>query len=100
MIDRAAALALVTHMLCWSCAMCFSAAASSVQDPTLDVLDGRAGIALVPGPIERLGHQAELDDEVGGQVLGVGLAALFPPEAEQGGHVVTPDDPSIGAAPQ
>jgi hypothetical protein len=51
-----------------------------------------------PDPIERLGHQAELDDEVAGQVLGLGLAALFPPEAEQGGLVVPHDDAGIGAA--
>ena len=49
-------------------------------------------------PIERLGHDPELDDEVGGQVLGLDLAALFPPEAEQGGLVVAHDDPGVGAA--
>src|SRR4249920_3683088 len=32
MIESAAALALVTHILCWSWAMCFSAAASSEND--------------------------------------------------------------------
>ena len=32
MIDSTASLELVTHMLCWSCAMCFSAAASSEND--------------------------------------------------------------------
>ena len=32
MIERTADRALVTHMLCWSCAMCFSAAASSEND--------------------------------------------------------------------
>jgi hypothetical protein len=32
MIDNAAVLALVAHMLCWSWAMCFSAAASSEND--------------------------------------------------------------------
>jgi hypothetical protein len=32
-----------------------------------------------------------------GKVLGLGLAALFPPEAEQGGLVGTHDDPGIGA---
>ena len=32
MIESAADLALVTHMLCCSCAMCFSAAASSEND--------------------------------------------------------------------
>jgi hypothetical protein len=32
MIESAADRALVTHMLCWSWAMCFSAAASSEND--------------------------------------------------------------------
>jgi len=32
MIDSAAVRALVTHMLCWSWAICFSAAASSEKD--------------------------------------------------------------------
>jgi hypothetical protein len=41
---------------------------------------------------------AELDDEVAGQVLGLGLAALFPPEAEQGGFVFPHDDAGVGAA--
>ena len=69
-----------------------------VLDPTLDVFDGLPRIALVPVPIEGLGHQAELDDEVAGQVLGLGLAALFPPKAEQGGLVVAHDDAGVGAA--
>jgi hypothetical protein len=58
----------------------------------------RAGIALVPAPVEILGGLAELDYEVAGEVFGLGLAALFPPEAEQGGLVVAHDDPGIGAA--
>jgi hypothetical protein len=33
-----------------------------------------------------------------GQVLGLGLAALFPPEAEQGCLVVAHDDAGVGAA--
>jgi hypothetical protein len=54
---------------------------------------------LVPDPIERLGHQTELDNEVAGQVFGLGLAALFAPEAEQGdGLVVAHDDAGVGAA--
>jgi len=32
MTDKAAVLAFVTHMLCWSCGMYFSAAASSEND--------------------------------------------------------------------
>ena len=32
-----------------------------------------------PAPIEVLGHRPELDDEIAGQVLRLGLAALFLP---------------------
>ena len=41
---------------------------------------------------------AELDDEVAGEVLGLDLAALLPPEPEQGGFVVPHDDPGVRAA--
>ena len=58
----------------------------------------RAGIALVPEPVEILGDPAELDDQVGGQILRFHFATLFPPEAQQGGLVVAHDDPGVGAA--
>ena len=45
-----------------------------------------------------LGHDAELNDEVGGEVLGLELAALFLPEAEQGSLIVAHDDPRVRAA--
>jgi len=57
-----------------------------------------ARIALVPDPIERLGHQTELDGEVAGQVLWLDFATLFPPEAEQGGLVFAHDDAGVRAA--
>ena len=60
--------------------------------------DDLAGIALVPVPVEVLGHGAELDDQVVREVLGLDLAALFPPQAEQGGFVVAHDDPGVRAA--
>ena len=44
------------------------------------------------------GHQAELDDEVAGQVLRLDLASFLPPEPEQGGFVAAHDDPGVGAA--
>ena len=69
-----------------------------MPDPPLDVFDGLPGIALVPVPIEVLGDQAELDDEVAGEVLRLDLAALLPPEAEQGGFIVAHDDPGVRAA--
>ena len=67
-------------------------------DPPLDVRDRLAGVALVPMPIEVLGDVPELDDEVARQVLGLGLAALLPPEPEQGRFVGAHDDPGVGAA--
>jgi len=55
-------------------------------------------MAFVPVPVEVLGHRAELDDQVAGQVLGFGLAALFPPQPDQGRLVVAHDDPGVRAA--
>ena len=67
-------------------------------DPPLDVCDAVAGIAFVPGAVELLGGGPELHDEVAGQVLRLGLASLLPPKPNQGGFVVSHDDPGVGAA--
>jgi hypothetical protein len=64
----------------------------------LNVRDRLAGVALVPVPIEVLCHQAEPDDEVGGEVLRLGLAPFFAPDAEQGGFIVAHDHPGVRAA--
>jgi hypothetical protein len=45
-----------------------------------------------------LGHQAELDDEVGREVLGPHFAALLLPQSDQGLLVLAHNDPGIGAA--
>ena len=55
-----------------------------MPDPPLDVRDDLTGIGLVPAPVEVLGSQAELDDEVAGQVLRLDFAAFLPPEPQQG----------------
>ena len=127
MIESTDSLALVTHILCCSCGMYFSAAPSSVNDHgsmnlasktapvastmpssggghpaddrmlhlALDIGEDLAGVAFEPVAVEGLGDDAELDDEVAGEVLGLDLAALLPPEAEQGGLVVAHDDPGV-----
>ena len=69
-----------------------------MPDPTLNVRNDLLGIGLVPTPIKVLGHDAKLDDEVAGQVLGLNLAALFPPQPHQGGLIVAHDDPGVRAA--
>ncbi len=51
-----------------------------VLDPRLHRRDRPPGGAFVPGPVEVLGGEAELDDEVAGEVLRSELAALFLPQ--------------------
>ena len=58
-----------------------------VLDPALDVGDDATGIALVPGPVQRLGGDAELDDQIVAEVLRLGLAPLFLPQADQRGLI-------------
>jgi len=49
-----------------------------------------AGIALIPVSIEGLGCEAELDNEIGGEVFGLDLPALFSPEAHKGVFIPGP----------
>jgi hypothetical protein len=66
--------------------------------PALNRTDDLAGLVLVPRPVQMLGDDPELDDKVAGQVLRLGLAALLPPQLEQGLFVLAHDDPRIRAA--
>jgi len=50
----------------------------------LDVLEGLTAVHLVPAPIEGLGRDAELDDEVARKVLRLEFTALLVPKAEEG----------------
>jgi hypothetical protein len=64
-------------------------------DPALHVRDHAAGVALVPGPVERLSGDAELDDEIVRQVSGFDLATLFLPQPNQRRLVWAHDDPGV-----
>ena len=66
--------------------------------PALDPGEDLSGVAFEPVPIEGFGHRPELDNEVAREVLRLDFAALFPPEAEQGGFVIAHDDPGVRAA--
>ncbi len=63
---------------------CRHVADDGMLDPTLDVGEHLAGVALEPVAVEGFGDHTELNDEVAGKVLGRDFAALFPPEAEEG----------------
>src|SRR5262249_30866148 len=68
-----------------------------VPGPSLDVLDGLAGVALEPVPIEVLGHPAELDDQVAGEILRFDFAPFLLPQAYKGGFVSAHDDAGVRA---
>ena len=54
-------------------------------------------MVIVPGRVEVLGGQAELDDEVAGEVLRPDLASLLLPQLGQG-LLVLAHDPGVGAS--
>jgi hypothetical protein len=56
-----------------------------MADVALNVSDDLPGIGLVLLPVQLLGHDPKLDDEIAGQVLRLSLAALLPPQPHQGG---------------
>ena len=61
-----------------------------VVHPPLDVFDRLSGISFKPSPIEALGHDPKLDDEVARQVVRLDLTALFLPKMEKRSLVVCP----------
>jgi hypothetical protein len=66
-----------------------------MPDLPLDVREHLTGIGLVPVPVQVLGRYPKLDNQVAGQVLGLDLAPLYPPQAQQGSFVVAHNDPSV-----
>lgn len=66
--------------------------------PFLNVGDGLARRALIPGPVEVLGDGAELHDQVVRKILRRDLAALFPPQPREIVLIIAHDDAGIGAA--
>ncbi len=64
-------------------------------DPPLHLRNDVPAIALEPLPIEGLGHEAKLDEEVVGEVLRLGLAAFLAPQPQQGSLVARASEPPI-----
>ena len=70
-----------------------------MPDAALHRGDPPAGIALVPSAVELFGCGAQLDDQITGQVLGLGFAAFFAPEAHQGCFIAPHNDSSVFERP-
>src|SRR6516162_446632 len=111
MIESTASVALVTHMLCWTWAICFLAATSSENDQGSMNLASKtapvpsttpssvAAIQRITGcRIQLWTALIELDNQVVRIVRRLRLTPLFPPKPLKGGPVVAHDDPGIRAA--
>ena len=66
--------------------------------PPLHVLDGKAGVALIPAPVEVLGDRPKLHDQIIGEIFRLDLAALLPPQPNQHRLITAHDDAGIRAA--
>ena len=64
----------------------------------LDIGDDLPGIGFVPAPVQLLGYDPELDDEVAREVLRFSLAALLSPKPQQRSLIASHDDPGVGTA--
>ena len=53
-----------------------------MKHPSLHLGHNLPGVFLVPVPVQMLGYSAELDQKVAGQVLRIGVPALFPPQPQ------------------
>src|ERR1700722_1458317 len=60
--------------------------------------DRASGLALIPGPVQRLGGASHLNDEIAGEILRFSLASFFAPKAQQRALVRPHDDPGVRAA--
>ena len=69
-----------------------------VAQEALDLIQAPAGLLLEPAPVQVLRGLPELDQEVAGEVLGLDLAPLLPPEPDESGLVGAHDDPRIRTA--
>ena len=66
-----------------------------MEHPLLDVRDHLTGIGFIPAPVQVLGHEPKLNDEIARQIFRLGLAALLPPQPHQGPLILPHDDPGV-----
>ena len=67
-------------------------------DLFLDIGNDLTGISLVPAPVQVLGGEAQLDDQIAREVLRLDFPAFFPPQPEERSFIIAHDDPGIRAA--
>jgi hypothetical protein len=66
-------------------------------DVPLNVADDMTGVSFKPTAIEIFRHCAQLNGQIGTEVLWGYLTALFSPETHQGWLVITHDGAGVGS---
>src|SRR5882762_891238 len=66
-----------------------------MDHPSLNVSERMSGISLVPMAVKGLGRDSELHNEIAGEVLRLGFAALLSPEAEQRIFIMGHDEDAL-----
>src|SRR6516165_3036453 len=69
-----------------------------MADLLLNIGKNLSGIGVVPAPVQLLGRNTKLDNEIGGQVLRLDLATLLPPQPGQRPLISPHNDASVGSA--
>ena len=69
-----------------------------MADLLLHIGDNLPGTGLVPAPVQLLGDEPKLDEEVARQILGLDLATFLSPQPQKRGFVLAHDDPGIRTA--
>ena len=66
-----------------------------LPDLFLDIGNDLTGIGRVPAPVQVFGRDAQLNDEIAREVLGLDLTALLLPEPEESALIIAHDDPGV-----
>jgi hypothetical protein len=69
-----------------------------MPNPALYISKHLAGIDLIPAPVQLLGREAELHNEIAREVLRFDFASFLPPQPQQGSLIIAHDDPGIRPA--
>jgi hypothetical protein len=77
---------------------CPHPAQNRVANSLLDIGNHLASIGLIPTAVEIFGSEAELDEQIAGEVLRLYFASFLAPEADEGGFINAHDDPGIRTA--
>jgi hypothetical protein len=66
-----------------------------VPDVALDICEDLLGVGLIPAPVQVLGRNTKLNNEIAGQVLGFDFAPLLSPEPKKGNLVLAHNDVGV-----